>query len=334
MGLSGALIFNSAVDQIQASAKNLQALQDARKKRKQEDEMFDINKKKAELDLKASELKGESTSIQNKIQKSLMDEYFSQQKMINDGKNAQIDQVEHQQTTQLDRAKNVAGTILKTDPLVQSMVAQRINPRLATVPGPNGGMIQGQDMSGQIDDTPEAVPSAFSGVPENPLQPSLGANGFTLKSQKQKDFIASKIEKQKKAGIPLLPEEQYFDYRHTLEKQGIKYNRGAVLNQAKNLVKLEAGKDAIITPKMIADMIPEAEKALYGISFKDHVGEPDSQVPVPPEDNPEPVAKAENKDLGKIDNERVKVKDKSGKMFTLPKSQLEEAKKQGYSLVN
>lgn len=332
MGLKGAVIFGSAVDEMQRSAKNLWTLQQARKKRDQEDQIFEINKKKANLSLEEAALKNQTTSIQNQTQKALMDDYFKQQKTINDGKDAQIDQEEHRQMQNGEQASRVAKTIYQNDPMVQSMVAQRINPRLTTVPGPNGGMVTGEDAS--IDNTPEAVPSAFSNIPENPMKASLTSKGFVLKSQKQAEFIANKIEKQKAAGIPLLPEEQYFDYRNTLAKQGIKYNRGAVLRQAKDLVKSEGGKDAIVTPKMIADMIPEAENSLYGLSFADHIGEGAPKADTTQDqtiDESLPVTK--KTDLGKVDD-KIIVKDKSGKKFKLPKNQLEEAKRQGYVLAN
>lgn len=312
--MSFARIFNSAVDTMQQSAKNIQAIRDARKKRERDDQLFDLNKKKAEMGLKESELKGESTSIQNQTQRALMNEYFKQQGMINDGKNAEIDQVEHQQMAQGEQAHNVAKSIYQSDPMVQSMVAQRINPRLATVPGPNGGMVQGQDAT--MDNSPDAVPSAFSGVPDNPLKPSLTAKGFTFKSQKQNEFIANKIEKQKASGVPLLPEEQYFDYRNTLQKQGIKYNRGAVLKQAKDLAKAEQG-DKFVTPKQIADMIPEAENSLYGLSLQDHVGgdNQDQQGSTVDQNSDESLATTDKTtDLGKIDQYTVgEMRDVPGK---------------------
>lgn len=324
MGLSGAVIFNSAVDRIQQTAKNLQALQDARKRRQREDEIFKLNKQRAEIQLKEAELKGEGTAIQNQVQKQLMNEYFKQQDTINKGRDAQIDFTEHQQMQQGQEAKAVAKSVLQNDPVVQSMVAQRINPSLAVVPGPNGGMIQGQDES--VDNTPEAVPSAFDNVPQTPLEPTIEKGKMALKKGKTGDLINKRIDTLKKSGVPLLPEEQYFDYRKSLADQGIKYNRNAVLVKARQMAIDQASADGVpvknISQQQWIEQIPNAEEALYGKSMKSNSSDETQKEEKPSEPT--------NRDLGKIDNEKVKVRGKDGKLYSLPKNQLEEAKKQGY----
>jgi hypothetical protein len=132
MGLSGAVMFNSAVDQMQSSAKNLEAIREARRKRQMEDEAFDLKKKEANLNLEKLRLGNTQTQTQIERQEAIFKEWEKSQKAINAGKDEQIKQAEHKEATTLEQAGNVAEGIYKTDPIVQSMVATRVNPKLAT----------------------------------------------------------------------------------------------------------------------------------------------------------------------------------------------------------
>ena len=58
MALRDMITFNTAVEKIQGSVKNIQAISAARKRNQQEQELFNINKKKAQLELDAMEASG------------------------------------------------------------------------------------------------------------------------------------------------------------------------------------------------------------------------------------------------------------------------------------
>lgn len=112
MGIKLAVAFNAAVDQVQNSAKNLQAINDAKVKRQREDEVYQLGKKKAELDIKSAELKGGKTQIEIDNLKAISDMYFKNQNDINKGKDALINQTEHEETTKLKQSDNLVKTLM------------------------------------------------------------------------------------------------------------------------------------------------------------------------------------------------------------------------------
>lgn len=274
MGISVVGIFNAAVDQAQKSAQNLQAIREARIKRQQEQQMFDLKKKKMELDIQASELKGENTAIQNRIQQSMFDEYTKQQKSIFDGQNAQIDQVEHTEMQKGTQAGNVAKTLFRTSPDVQSFVAYNINPSLGLHPGLNpmgtkeSGVMQGQDTEGRA--TPEAVPSAFDNMPDTVLAPTIKDGKMVYQKGKPEDLQFKRIDALKKKGAPILPDEARFHAEYEFKKKHPKYNRGEVLKMARQLAIDESTTGKIkgtANPQSIKFNIPKAEEMLYGESM-------------------------------------------------------------------
>jgi hypothetical protein len=112
MGINLAVAFNAAVDQVQNSAKNLQAINDAKVKRQREDEVYQLSKKKAELDIKSAELKGGKTKIELDNLQAMSDMYFKNQNDIIKGKDALINQTEHEETTKLKQSNDLIKTIM------------------------------------------------------------------------------------------------------------------------------------------------------------------------------------------------------------------------------
>lgn len=321
MGLSGAVIFNSAAGQMRKSAQNLQAINEAKRKRTQEDEIFDLNKQAAQIKLKQAAAQGQTTDIQNKILQGQMDEYFKQQETINKGKDAQISAAEHQETQDAQQAGHVAKTVYQNDPTVRSMVAQNINPRLAETAGPDGGMVQGQDAG--YDNTQPAVPSSLESTPTDLLEPTMGKGGAGFKTG-SKDYraatIGKKIDALKASGVQLTPDEQTFDF----QRRHPKYSRDAVLKSARQMALDEAkGIDPGAKGVGLNDvkkMIPQAEQLLYGESMS-----------APQDKSQADVSQA---GLGKIKSNapsgKVKVLGPDGKHYWLPQEQLDQAKKQGF----
>lgn len=164
MALKSFVVFNSAVDQMQNSAKNLESIQNARLRLRQQQELLSNKKKESDLRLKNLELTGEGTALQNQMLKTQMDEYFKQQKAVQDGHTATINMEEQNQTSQAKQAGEIAKAAYQSDPQLQLSVAQRLNPRLGAVPGPEGGTVVGQMGYDMMDNTPEAVDP-------NPLEP-------------------------------------------------------------------------------------------------------------------------------------------------------------------
>lgn len=107
-------IVGRAVGQYRKSQSNLQAISQARQKMEKEQELYDLKKQKAKLDLEQAELTGLVKSHQYKFLDSQMKEYFKQQESISDGKLAMIDQEEDKQSILSDRSAALARSVINT----------------------------------------------------------------------------------------------------------------------------------------------------------------------------------------------------------------------------
>lgn len=125
MGISAVRVFASAIDQMQSSAKNLEAIQEARRKRKMEDEKFDLEKKKSEIDIEEKRQSGLLTQEQIKNQQVMRDATFKNKKAIYNGQDALIDQTEHEQAMTGQQAQEVAKQAYPS--ALQEIQAQRQN---------------------------------------------------------------------------------------------------------------------------------------------------------------------------------------------------------------
>lgn len=155
MGLKGLMVFNSAVDRMNQSAQNLASIQEARLKRQREDEVFKLEKQKAELGIKEAQMKGELQEYELPILKAQMAEKFKLFQDINKGKAAEVNMAEQQVHKDLKGYKSVAEHAYRSDPDVKSYVAQNINPGLANQSmqfGAQDGMRRGmgQPVSNQV----------------------------------------------------------------------------------------------------------------------------------------------------------------------------------------
>lgn len=270
MGINGAKVFAGAIDQAQRSAQNLEAIRQARQKRQQEDEIFELNKKKAQLGLEEMKLKNSGTAMEQQMYAAQLKEYERQQKAIAQGKDAVLDQEEHKQTMQGKMAQTVAKQVFNEDPQLQYELAQRLNPGLVQVPGPQGGMVQGRPEPTQ---TPQALPDTMDSMPTNVLAPN-GKGGF--KAGDRDKYALDRIKALKAQGIPLtrLEEEVFFKSRHP------EYDRNKVIVRARQLAKDTAdAKGATgVHPSEVEAMIPKAEEMLYGETIPRKGQNPKSEI--------------------------------------------------------
>lgn len=112
MGFNLALALGSAVDSYQQTAKNLASIQEARLKRKREEEEYSLKKKELELRIKKEELSGQKTSLELENQKQMANAFFKNQQDINKGKDAMLNQVEQEQATNLRQTSDVISNIM------------------------------------------------------------------------------------------------------------------------------------------------------------------------------------------------------------------------------
>lgn len=112
MGFSIATALGAAIDQYAVSAKNLESIREARRKRQMEDEKFKLDKQEQEAKIGKMRLEGVQTEQQTKIQEAYLNEYLKQQKTIASGKDALLDQTEQEEATKLKQSANVVNNIM------------------------------------------------------------------------------------------------------------------------------------------------------------------------------------------------------------------------------
>ena len=322
MGLNGAMVFAGAVDEMQKSARNLEAIRQARKAQDQKSEELDFQRKKNALTLEEMRLKNSGTSMQQQMFASQMKEYERQQKMIHDGNTATIDQAEHKETQRGLMAQTVARQVFSQDPALQETLAASLSPRRSQVPGPQGGMIEGTQAP---ENTPEAVPSAFDNVPDNVLSPD-GKGGF--KQGSRSGFTISRIKALKEQGAPLLPQEEeaLFKEKHPT------YDRNKVLSHARQMAKdeAEANGEVGLNYQNVAKMVPQAEKMLYGESIpRQSKGAKTETASLN-----DPIKNQITKEAPKSSIKKIKVISPDGKQFMLPENQWEAAQSKGFKRGN
>ena len=319
MGINGAKVFAGAIDQAQRSAQNIEAIRQARQKRKQEDEAFDLNKKKAQLELEGMKLKNSGTAMEQQMYAAQLKEYERQQKDIFQGKDAVLNQEEHKQTMQGRMAQTVAKQVFNQDPQLQYELAQRLNPGLAQVPGPQGGMVQGRPEPTQ---TPEALPDTMDSMPSQVLERDP-RGGF--KTGDRDKYAIDRIKALKAQGIPLtrLEEEVFFKSRHP------EYDRNKVIVRARQMAKdvADAQGAAGVHPAEVEAMIPKAEEMLYGEVIPRKGQNPKGAIT--------PLGQPIKEQIkNKTPDGRIKVISPDGKPGNIPESQWEKAKSKGYKRVN
>lgn len=246
MSTKGLVVFNSAVDTLKSSAKNLEAIQAARMRLKQQGELLDNRKKESEIRLKNLELTGQGTALQNQMLKTQMDEYFKQQKAVQSGHQATIDLEEQNQTTQAKQAGQLAKAAYQSDPEVQLSVAQRVNPRL-TVPGPEGGTVSGQMGYDMMDNTPEAS----SGIA---LGTITGKAGYDMVDNTPEAVDPAPLEP-KYAGGKIVR----FERAQASKEKPVTYND--IVKMAQQMAKDDTTSGEPLAQK-IKKYIPEARKIL------------------------------------------------------------------------
>lgn len=114
--MSGIAIFNSAVKQLQSSQKNLQTISEARKKLEQEQEMFGLKKKKAELDLEVARKEGRMTDLQADVLEAQHKTYTKQEEDKMKGNIASIKLAQQSNTSIAEKAMQWAKIGYKSDP--------------------------------------------------------------------------------------------------------------------------------------------------------------------------------------------------------------------------
>jgi hypothetical protein len=114
--MSGVRIFNAAMNKMQETRKNLLAIKQARQKMEQDNELFDLRKKKAELDLETANREGKVSDLEYDILSVQNKEYLKQEEQKRKGTVASIKIAEHQQRGVAEQALNWAKIGFKSDP--------------------------------------------------------------------------------------------------------------------------------------------------------------------------------------------------------------------------
>lgn len=273
MSYRGALMFNAATDQLQKSAQDLEKTKEARTTLDQKQQALDNQKKLTDVKLEGARLSNKHTALENDLFQKTIDEMFSKHQDILDGQAAQIDQAEHQASTDYKKSNSIVSHLFNNDPTVHGLVMAHVNPQpTVNAPGPDGGTVQGQDMN--ADETPDAVGSLFGGLPqEGDTRPTVNVSGKgatiankTVTGREVNRMQLQRIQQAQDQGIPLNDQEQAM-----LDKsQGMKpYNRGEVLRLARTMAMDQASAKTGIRAVGLSiedrnAAIPQAEQSLYG----------------------------------------------------------------------
>lgn len=130
MGISAIGVLSGAIDTVQNSMKNLEMIQEARRKRQMEDEAFQMKKDEHKLNMKKMELSNNATEHDIDRQDAMFKQWESGQKKILAGKDEQIKQAEQEQATAGREASKIAQSVYPT--ALQEIAEQRRVNRLAT----------------------------------------------------------------------------------------------------------------------------------------------------------------------------------------------------------
>jgi len=276
-----------AIDGMRKSAENLQAIQEAKRKRQQENELLQLSKQEAQIKLKKAAAEGKTTDLQNQILEQQMNEYFKQQETIQKGKEAEIKQVEGREQATFSQAGNFVKNIAQT-PEGRSLVLQTINPALAPPReafNDQGEQIMsypGQQQAIQPQEAPIAspapistptatpAPTATKSVFEERMKPRLQLGkdrmSFDRVEEKPKEFFLRRIQEKRANGQELTPEENILWKREILGQTETKEGgRGsAMLENARNK-RTEDLIETLSTNKFNQESIDLARQAMKNI---------------------------------------------------------------------
>jgi hypothetical protein len=213
------MIYSSAVDEARKSSQNLQLINEARRKREQEDQIFDIKKKEATLSLEKARLGNVDTQANIDHQEALFKSWEKSQNAINAGKDEQIKQAEHSETMKGQQAA-----------LVASRIAQTVNPRLGASPLTN---YPAQDASND---------TGFS----NGTKDMSDDRGFTADVSNMRPVINSRGRMSLAAN------------KSESSQQGKIINLARQLAR-ESAIDPKLGGRIPVTPEMIRDMMPKAK---------------------------------------------------------------------------
>lgn len=105
----------AATREMERHQKALAATRAARIKQQREKELFEIKKKKANLELEEMKLDNSRTALETKAMESMLSEFMNQQKKVLEGKNAMIDQAEHKAKQGAEQSKRMVKGLLLGD---------------------------------------------------------------------------------------------------------------------------------------------------------------------------------------------------------------------------
>lgn len=312
MGISGVTIFNSAVDRMQETSKNLAAIQESRSKRRREDEEFELKKKKTQLEIDEAELKGQKTGMEIKIMQTLMDDMLGTEQKVMDGKDAMIDLAEHKESKKVQLYGKIAEELFNKDPQVQQYAGGLMNPGVAA--GPGGGAVVGETQAG----TPEAISMDIFGGARSSIKPvySPSAGRVVTRTVSAKEDAFTKIQDARAKGIPLLPEEENFVRNQLgINKKPGEVTRKDIVGLAKDMAKeefdnLPVDDNSTTMESLIEKHMDTAQRLLEG-------GAKGA--------GPKPAASN-----GSVPSEKVTVIAPDGRRGTIPREKLETALRQGF----
>lgn len=158
MSLKNVARFAAATRGLKNTAKNLSSIRAAKAKKKEDDVLNDLKKKKAKLEIEELETKGERSALESKIFNKITDEMFKEQDSVSKGKEATIDMAEQKERDKAKSFGEIAKAAIK-DPDVdflltgitpglpdepESSVAENVNTRIQ----PKNSFLGGLEDSG------------------------------------------------------------------------------------------------------------------------------------------------------------------------------------------
>lgn len=117
-------VFSSALQHAAKNKKENEIIRQKRQEFNRSQELFDLKKKQAGIELKEAEMSGKITEFEFENQKKLQKQKIDQYKKIQEAKKVMLDIGEQKTNNEIEKANKVGLTLLRTQPDVQQVVSQ------------------------------------------------------------------------------------------------------------------------------------------------------------------------------------------------------------------
>ncbi|MEA2036120.1 MAG: hypothetical protein U9O94_01325 [Nanoarchaeota archaeon] len=148
MSLSGMRVFNAAVQQYRTSQENLAKIKEAKKKSKREEELFEIEKKKALLDIESKKHDGRMNDYEYDIHKRQVEDWYKQEKKRSEVKTYDQNEAEMKETQGLKLSRENMKSLVAQNPDVQRQIMGEVASQLGQVETEKGiGQIAAEEQA-------------------------------------------------------------------------------------------------------------------------------------------------------------------------------------------